>query len=37
MTDLFTNHLRFADLDAWHAEADELRARGVVHRVDQPR
>jgi cytochrome P450 len=34
MTDLFTNHLRFADLDVWHAEADELRTRGVVHRVD---
>ncbi len=35
MTDLFTNHLRFADLDAWHAEADELRAHGVVQLVDR--
>jgi cytochrome P450 len=35
MTDLFTNHLRFADLDAWHAEADALRAQGVVRRVDR--
>jgi cytochrome P450 len=34
MTDLFTNHLRFADLDAWHAEADALRAAGVVQLVD---
>jgi cytochrome P450 len=35
MTDLFTNHLRFADLDAWHAEADALRAEGVVHWIDR--
>lgn len=35
MTDLFTNHLRFADLNAWHAEADELRAAGVVQLIDQ--
>ena len=26
---------RFADLDAWHAEADALRALGVVHCIDQ--
>lgn len=35
MTDLFTNHHRFADLDAWHAEADDLRAEGLVHRIDR--
>ena len=35
MTDLFTNHERFADLEAWHAEADELRAKGVVQRIDR--
>jgi cytochrome P450 len=35
MTDLFTNHLRFADLDDWHAEVDSLREAGVVHRIDQ--
>ena len=29
MTDLFTNHRRFADLDDWHAEADALRADGA--------
>ena len=34
MTDLFTNHTRFADLDDWHREADELRSRGVLHRID---
>jgi cytochrome P450 len=35
MTDLFTNPRRFADLDDWHREADEMRAEGVVHRVDR--
>src|SRR5215217_1580916 len=35
VTDLFTNHRRFADLDAWHAEVDDLRARGVIHRIDE--
>ena len=35
MTDLFTNHLRFADLNAWHQEVDGLRANGPIHRVDR--
>jgi cytochrome P450 len=35
VTDLFTNHLRFADLDDWHREADELRSEGVVPRIDR--
>ncbi|MDQ1423207.1 MAG: hypothetical protein QOD72_705 [Acidimicrobiaceae bacterium] len=35
MTDLFTNHLRFADLDDWHNEADVLRSQGVIHRIDR--
>jgi cytochrome P450 len=35
MTDLFTNPDRYADLDAWHREADALRAAGPVQRVDQ--
>lgn len=35
MTDLFTNHLRFADLDDWHREADVLRSEGVIHRIDR--
>ena len=35
MTDLFTNHERFADPDAWHAAVDELRAGGPVQWVDQ--
>ena len=35
VTDLFTNHLRFADVDGWHAEADALRAEGVIHRIDE--
>ncbi len=35
MTDLFTNHLRFADLNDWHREVDALRASGPVHRVEQ--
>jgi cytochrome P450 len=35
MTDLFTNHLRYADLDDWHRSADELRAGGPIHWVDQ--
>lgn len=34
MTDLFTNPDRYADMEAWHREADSLRARGPVHRVD---
>jgi cytochrome P450 len=35
VTDLFTNPRRFADLDDWHREADELRAKAVVHHVDR--
>jgi cytochrome P450 len=35
VTDLFTNHLRFADLNDWHREVDALRASGPVHRVEQ--
>ena len=35
MTDLFTNHLRYADLADWHREADELRAAGPVQWVDR--
>src|SRR3954464_7241671 len=35
MTDLFTNHLRFADLEAWHREADELRAASPVQLIDR--
>ncbi|MFV0259521.1 MAG: cytochrome P450 [Acidimicrobiales bacterium] len=35
MTDLFTNHQRYADLDAWHKEADALRAGGTVQWVDR--
>ena len=35
MTDLFTNHRRFADLDDWHREADALRADGVVQWIDR--
>jgi cytochrome P450 len=35
MTDLFSNHERFADLASWHAEVDELRADGPIHRVDR--
>jgi hypothetical protein len=35
MTDLFTNPARFGDPDAWHAEADALRAAGAVHHVDR--
>ncbi len=35
MTDLFTNHERYADLDGWHREADSLRALGPVHLIDQ--
>jgi hypothetical protein len=34
VTDLFTNPARFADLDTWHAEADDLRTRGNVSKVD---
>ena len=35
MTDLFTNHHRYADLVDWHREIDELRAQGPIHRVDR--
>ena len=35
MTDLFTNPDRYADLAAWHEEADALRALGPVHLVDR--
>jgi cytochrome P450 len=35
MTDLFTNHERYADLDDWHRCIDELRASGPIHLVDQ--
>jgi cytochrome P450 len=35
MTDLFTNHERYADIDDWHRCIDELRATGPIHRVDQ--
>jgi cytochrome P450 len=35
MTDLFTNHLRFADLDDWHASVDALRPNGPIQFVDQ--
>jgi cytochrome P450 len=35
MTDLFTNHLRYADLEDWHRSADELRVGGPIHWVDQ--
>jgi cytochrome P450 len=35
VTDLFTNPDRYADLDAWHREADDLRKTGTVHRIDQ--
>jgi hypothetical protein len=35
MTDLFTNHERFGDLDDWHRSVDELRAQGSVVWVDQ--
>lgn len=35
MTDLFTNHLRYADLAAWHHDADRLRSAGPIHRIEQ--
>jgi hypothetical protein len=35
MTDLFTNHLRFGDLDDWHRSVDDLRSQGSVIWVDQ--
>ena len=35
MTDLFTNHRRFADLDDWHREVDATRADGNVHYIDR--
>ncbi len=35
MTDLFTNHRRFADLDDWHREAVALRAESVIHYIDR--
>jgi cytochrome P450 len=35
MTDLFTNHQRYADLDAWHREVDQLREAGPIHLIDQ--
>ncbi len=35
MTDLFTNHLRFADMNSWHEEVDTMRAGGPVHRIDR--
>jgi cytochrome P450 len=35
MTDLFTNHLRYADMDDWHREADTLRSHGPILRVDR--
>ncbi len=35
MTDLFTNHLRFADLEDWHREVDALRRNGPVQLVDR--
>lgn len=34
-TDLFTNHLRFGDMEDWHREADSLRAAGPIHRIDR--
>jgi cytochrome P450 len=34
-SDLFTNPKRFADLDAWHREADALRSAGPIHRIDR--
>jgi cytochrome P450 len=35
VTDLFTNHARYADLADWHREADALRARSPIVRVEQ--
>jgi cytochrome P450 len=35
MSDLFTNHRRYADLDDWHRSVDELRADGPIHRIDR--
>lgn len=35
VTDLFTNHRRFADLDGWHREADALRAKGPIQYIDR--
>ena len=35
MTDLFTNHRRFADLEGWHREVDAMRDEGVIHWVDR--
>src|SRR6478752_3054948 len=35
MSDIFTNHHRYADLASWHREADELRAAGRVQWVDR--
>ena len=35
MTDLFTNHLRYGDMEGWHREVDELRLHGPVHRIDR--
>ena len=35
MTDLFTNPLRYGDLDDWHRSVDALRAGGPIQWVDQ--
>jgi cytochrome P450 len=34
-SDLFTNPKRFADLTAWHSEADALRSAGPIHLINR--
>ena len=35
MTDLFTNHRRYADMADWHRSVDALRVGGPIQQVDE--